>query len=188
MESIESKIAAKTQSSNLKTWLSYVNKPEADYGLQNIVGIEPARFNEMVHSIQRNLKNKEERSKVQVELREAQSMLDLEEDWDGLGAKKISSALFDLMTKSVHSYSKRVQPICLLRMDIEISAVPDGSIDVAWYGPKARLLMNFKTKDHQPWLYFFATSQDGSEHIKGKIDPTKTEEFLVTWMNTNLIG
>lgn len=188
MESIESKMVAKTQSSKLKTLRSYVNEPETDYGVMNVGSLEPTKFNELVQSLQRNLKIKEERSKVMVELKEAQSMLNLEDDWDGLGAKKISAALFDLMAKSVYSYSKRVQPICLLRMDVEISAVPDGSIDVAWYGPKARLLMNFKEKNHQPWLYFYATKQDRSEHIKGKIDPTKTEEFLVTWINTNLIG
>ncbi len=188
MEGVANKISGKTQSSKLKPWLSYLNEPEAEYSTMNVVGIESARFNEMVHSIQRNLKGREERTKLLVELKQAQAMLDLEEDWDGLGARKISTALFNLMKKSVISYSKRVHPVCLSGLDVEVGAVPDGSIDVAWYGPKARLLMNFKEKDHQPWLYFYATRQDESENIKGKLDPSRTEEFLVTWMNTNLIG
>lgn len=124
--------------------------------------------------------------KIRAELKSAKEFLSYGEDWDGMGALPVSGEVFGAMTSMVKDYAIRLPEAGLTQLQFEINAVTDGSIDVAWYMPKARLLMNFKQTGDRISLYYYGAREGEQDAIKGQVETDHAREFLVTWMNTVL--
>jgi hypothetical protein len=124
--------------------------------------------------------------KIFSEITSSEEFLSYGEDWDGMGALPVSRDAFQAMTSMVKDYAIRLPEAGLTQLQFEINAVTDGSIDVAWYMPKARLLMNFKQTDEGISLYYYGAREGERDAIKGQVETDQAREFLVTWMNTVL--
>ncbi|MEZ5031437.1 MAG: hypothetical protein R2787_08545 [Saprospiraceae bacterium] len=125
--------------------------------------------------------------KILKELEISQAILNYGDDWDGLGAVPVNKTAYDVMHRIVKEYGMRFSLASLSLLEMEINAVPDGSIDVAWYMPEARLLMNFRmVEDGEVLLYYYGARIGERDAIKGRVETERAVEFLVTWMNTIL--
>ena len=123
---------------------------------------------------------------VRQELDQFESSCPFEADWDGQGALAIDHALVISMSELVSAYARRLPTHRRATLELEVNPVVDGTIDVAWYTPKARLLMNFRWKDGEPCMLYYGALNGESDSIKGRICSDQPAEFLVTWMNTVL--
>lgn len=124
--------------------------------------------------------------KVQRELDEFYKSYPREADWDGQGALPLHADLVDSMYDLVNAYARRLPQHRLATLDLEINPVVDGSIDIAWYASKARMLMNVRHRDGELCMLYYGALQGETDSIKGHICSPQPAEFLVTWMNTVL--
>ena len=63
----------------------------------------------------------------------------------------------------------------------QINPCRDGSIDLSWRTPKARMLINFKN-DGSDLAHYYGDYYNNINSIKGYVKTDEIQEFLATWM------
>jgi hypothetical protein len=117
---------------------------------------------------------------IELSINNAQSILNLAENWDDEGALKVS--------KNVHSsailFLKKYALFLLNDLKTVISApdinpVKDGSIDLEWHTPNARMLINVNNSGK---IGYYGDNFNDLNSIKGKVDNDSVQTFLAVWM------
>jgi hypothetical protein len=117
---------------------------------------------------------------IELSISNAQSILNLAENWDDEGALKVS--------KNVHSsailFLKKYALFLLNDLKTVISApdinpVKDGSIDLEWHTPNARMLINVNNSGK---IGYYGDNFNDLNSIKGKVDNDSVQTFLAVWM------
>jgi len=119
------------------------------------------------------------------ELEYSKYILDLgNENWDDDGALAIDKNLYLEVVKFVANYSNQIFSQGIMIDRPEINAIIDGSIDISWRAPKARLLINFK-KDigsTNTIAKFYGDLYETRTEKSGFINTANLDLTLVEWM------
>ena len=120
------------------------------------------------------------------ELNHSVYILDLDEDWDGMGAEKISkSTYYDAIGFAV-DYTKHI----FRRYDSqiisapEINPGPDGSIDLEWHSVNARFLANIQSSAQGTIVKFYGDFHKNSSPYSGKMYLKQFNTELAKWMTS----
>jgi hypothetical protein len=121
-------------------------------------------------------------------IKESQKLLDLQEDWDSEGALAVPKFVWERATKALSMYSKWIwenKGIVLLTPSID--ALADGSIDIMWNSPRARLLLNVRNNVTSSEAHYYGDTYGGKNKFKGVLeDLNEVQEFFAYWL-TNFI-
>ncbi|MGN7722272.1 hypothetical protein [Chitinophaga sp. 22620] len=122
-------------------------------------------------------------------VKESEFIFSLEEGWDDGRAKTISKDVWRLSVKFLLNYAREIfnasgQSIACP----EINPCPDGSIDLSWRTPKARLLINIREVESKGILaYFYGDLRGDNMQIKGNVPSENIAEHLMVWMKNLII-
>lgn len=106
----------------------------------------------------------------------------LEEDWDEEGAKIIASHTLDKAIDFLMNYVGYIlEKESLLIAPPEVNPGRDGSIDLSWREPKARLLINIGP-EKDPLAFYYGDQYNNVNSIKGKVAIDGVQDFLASWM------
>ena len=105
------------------------------------------------------------------------ALLDLPADWDGEGSPQVSKKAWRKATRFVleaaRSFTKPM-PVP------QISAGPEGSVDVHWRNSQRELLINFPADEKMPPNYYGDNYQNGK--IKGTLELDEDNLWLLIWL------
>lgn len=106
---------------------------------------------------------------------DAKEILNLEDDWNGEGAEQISPEIFDVASNFLRRYDSYLKETFKIDLLVpEINPCPNGTIDLSWRSPSARLLVNIKFIEGQYYAYFYGDRYNNKSPLKGN---TQTEEL-----------
>jgi hypothetical protein len=158
--------------------------------LSNVVAVKPATLTTIaVQPI--NLRNSDislslsealpQRLKhVQDSISEAQSLLNLADNWDDNGAYKVSKNTFDNALSFLKRYTLFIfNDLKVIIAAPDINPVKDGSIDLEWHTPHARMLINLKNTGE---IAYYGDNLNDLNSIKGKVAGDSVQKFLAVWM------
>jgi hypothetical protein len=135
---------------------------------------------DVVKSISLSTRIPQKLKHIELSINNAQSILNLAENWDDEGALKVS--------KNVHSsailFLKKYALFLLNDLKTVISApdinpVKDGSIDLEWHTPNARMLINVNNSGK---IGYYGDNFNDLNSIKGKVAADSVQTFLAVWM------
>lgn len=117
---------------------------------------------------------------IELSISNAQSILNLKDNWDDNGALQVPLKVYS----SAILFLKKYALFILNNLETVISApeinpVKDGSVDLEWHTPQARMLINLK-KDGK--IAYYGDSYNDLNSIKGKVDTQSVQTFLAVWM------
>lgn len=125
-----------------------------------------------------------ELSEIAFAIKDSQKILDLKEDWDSEGALAVPKFVWERATNILSMYSKWIlenRGIILLTPSID--ALADGSIDIMWNSPKARLLLNIRNNTTSSEAHFYGDTYGGKNKFKGVLeDLNEVQEFFAYWL------
>jgi hypothetical protein len=117
---------------------------------------------------------------IELSISNAQSILNLTDNWDDDGALKVPVNVYNNAILFLKKY------VLVILNDLktvisapEINPVKDGSIDLEWHTPQARMLINVK-KDEK--IAYYGDNYNDFNSIKGKVDTQSVQTFLAVWM------
>lgn len=117
------------------------------------------------------------------EVESSKEILDLDDNWDYEGAKKIDESVYLSSIKFLISYSSYIYNNSRIIIDTpEINPCSDGSIDLSWRSTKLRLLINFKLSTDQVKANFYGDLYDPEKSRQGYIDLTQFDTSFAEWM------
>ena len=129
-----------------------------------------------------------ELSEMAFAIKDSKKLLDLQEDWDSEGALAVPKFVWERTANVLSMYSKWIwenKGIVLLVPSID--ALADGSIDIMWNSPKARLLLNIRNNATSSEAHFYGDTYNGKNKFKGVLeDLNEVQEFFAYWL-TNFI-
>jgi hypothetical protein len=110
----------------------------------------------------------------------AQSILTLKDNWDDEGARQIHKNIYDNAIIFLKKYSLFIlNDLETVIAAPEINPVKDGSIDLEWHTPHARMLINIKNNGV---IAYYGDNYNDLNSIKGKIVAEPIQKFLAVWM------
>lgn len=125
-----------------------------------------------------------ELSEMAFVIKNSKKLLDLQEDWDSEGALAVPKFVWERAAKVLSMYSKWIwenRGIVLLTPSID--AIADGSIDIMWNSPKARLLLNIKNNSTLSEAHYYGDTYGGKNKFKGVLgDLNEVQEFFAYWL------
>ena len=125
-----------------------------------------------------------ELSEMAFAINESKKLLDLQEDWDSEGALIVPKFVWERAAKVLSMYSKWIwenRGIVLLTPSID--AIADGSIDIMWNSPKARLLLNIRNNQTISEGHYYGDTYNGENKFKGVLgDLNEVQEFFAYWL------
>lgn len=120
---------------------------------------------------------------ISEELEYSKYILDLNEsNWDEEGAIGITSELYLEVIKFVTSYSKYILSLGVVIDKPEVNPLINGSIDISWRAPKARLLVNFRVIDGKIIAKFYGDLYQNMTDKSGFINTESLDLALIEWM------
>jgi len=118
---------------------------------------------------------------LEEEIERAESMLDLEADFDGEGSPAYTEDTFDLAAEFLRLHSRYFWEHCEKYSPVpKITPGPNGSIDLHWKLESRELLVNIPADVHEPAVYY--GDNYGVEKIRGSVDPKKISYVIATWL------
>ncbi len=118
---------------------------------------------------------------LNAEIKRAENILELKDDWDGEGAAAYSK---DTLERAVAFLSKHVQGLWdSFNVCAPIPVIgpgPDGSIDLSWKQKAWELLVNIPA-DRNAMAVFYGDNY-GTQKIRGSIDPRNFNLGIATWL------
>lgn len=117
---------------------------------------------------------------IEARINNAQPILTLMDNWDDEGAYKIPKNVYDNALLFLKKYSLFIlNDLKTVIAAPEINPVKDGSIDLEWHTPHARMLINIKNNGV---IAYYGDNYNDLNSIKGKILVEPIETFLAVWM------
>ena len=113
---------------------------------------------------------------------ESKSLLSLGDNWDEEGALAIPKDIWNRAINFLKNYSEYIlhDKATIIKAP-QINPCRDGSIDMSWRTPKARMLINFKN-DGSDLAHYYGDYYNSINSIKGYVKTDEIQEFLATWM------
>lgn len=119
---------------------------------------------------------------IECEIQASDYILELEDNWDDEGALRVDDVVYKNATNFLINYSKWIfQNKGYIIQAPQINPCRDGSIDLSWRIPKARMLINFKN-DGSDLAHYYGDYYNNINSIKGYVKTDEIQEFLATWM------
>jgi hypothetical protein len=104
----------------------------------------------------------------------------LSADWDDAGSLSVSSDLYQSAVTFLKKYALFVYKILEeIIPEPDIAPVKDGTIDLEWHTPKARMLINIKGDGTAS---YYGDNLSNLNSIKGRVATEEVEFFLASWM------
>ena len=114
------------------------------------------------------------------EIQNSKYILKLTNNWDENGALPISPMIYDSAIRFLQNYTlfifKKYKTIIETP---SINPVNNGSIDLEWHTPNARLLVNIRDTQN---AYYYGDQHKNINSIKGSISFETIENFFAVWM------
>lgn len=121
--------------------------------------------------------------KIHSEIKDAIQILELEENWDDEGAKKIQEPVFIEAVSFLLNYSDFIyKNFGVIISTPEINPCIDGSIDLSFRSQNARLLINIQKENERSNAIFYGDLYDNKIPIKGNVPTEGVFEHLAHWM------
>jgi hypothetical protein len=118
---------------------------------------------------------------LEAEIKQAQRIVELRDDWDGEGSAGYSQATIDravgFLTRHVRGLWESYGIECPIP---RIGPGPEGSIDIHWKQPSWELLVNIAADEHA--MAAFYGDNYGVQRIRGSFDPTKFNLGIAEWL------
>jgi hypothetical protein len=110
-------------------------------------------------------------------------ILELNEDWDSLNAKKIEETEWVKASQLLINYAKFVlDNFSVIIQAPEINPCLNGTIDLSWRTKKARLLINIKTSENKIFASYYGDLYNDEQPIKNVMLNDTIIEHLAFWM------
>ncbi len=104
------------------------------------------------------------------------------DDWDNEGSPAVNRAIWNRATNFLLDYAASIENLFQVVITApEIGPCPDGSIDLSWRSPSARMLINIRNSEEGK-AYFYGDLYNDKNSIKGNVGTEKVETYLVAWM------
>lgn len=117
---------------------------------------------------------------IQQTIHDARFIPTLKENWDDSGAYKVPQPVFNNATLFLEKYALYIlNDLETIIAAPDMSPVKDGSIDLEWRTPHARMLVNVKTSGD---IAYYGDNYNDLNSIKGKIVADPVQKFLAVWM------
>jgi hypothetical protein len=117
---------------------------------------------------------------IEMSIGNAQSIPNLIDNWNDDGALKVPLNVYNSAILFLKKYALLIlNDLGTVISAPEISPVKDGSVDLEWHTPQARMLINVKN-DGQ--VAYYGDSYNDLNSIKGKVDAQSVQTFLAVWM------
>ncbi len=117
---------------------------------------------------------------IQQSIHDARFILTLKENWDDNGAYKVPQPIFNNAKLFLEKYTLYLlNDLQTIIAAPDINPVKDGSIDLEWRTPHARMLVNIKTNGE---IAYYGDNYNDLNSIKGKIVADPIQKFLAVWM------
>jgi len=121
--------------------------------------------------------------KIHSEIKDSTQILELEENWDDEGAKKVQESIFIEAVKFLLNYSNFIyKNFDIIISTPEINPCIDGSIDLSFRNQNARLLINIQEENEKLNAVFYGDLYDNKIPIKGNVPTKGVFEHLAHWM------
>lgn len=118
---------------------------------------------------------------IRAAIDESCKLLDLADDWDGEGSRRIPERVWRRATLFLVRYAKHLWETEVRCLDApDILPGPDGSVDLHWNYPGYEILVNVPREEAA--LAGFYGDDRGRATIKGKFDPASMNEGLLSWL------
>lgn len=120
-------------------------------------------------------------------IREAQSILDLRDDWDEAGSVAYAESTLNRAIDFLRHNALSLWESCCLRVPAPvIGPGPDGSIDIHWKTSARTLLVNIKADSSKPASFYGddrVTRHDSANNvIEGHVDISVENLWLMMWL------
>ncbi len=104
----------------------------------------------------------------------------LSDNWDDEGGMAVSLDLYKSAIGFLKKYAFFVyKTFDKIIAEPDIVPVKDGTIDLEWHTPHARMLVNIKNNNIAS---YYGDNLGNLNSIKGKVSTDEVEPFLATWM------
>jgi hypothetical protein len=118
---------------------------------------------------------------LQAEIKRAETILDLEVDWDGESSVAYTQETFDRAVNFLTAHSAKLHEMCKLHLPVpNIGPGPNGSIDLHWKNEDWELLVNIPGDVSRPASFY--GDDYGVQKIKGSLDPKTINLGIVAWL------
>jgi hypothetical protein len=112
----------------------------------------------------------------------SRSLLDLADDWDDAGSPGYDEATWQRAVAFLASGVWRLWDDYHVQTDLaDVLPGPQGSIDLDWRVRGHELLINVPADPSQP-IGYYGDDGAGGKKIKGTLDPTAPNRWLLAWM------
>jgi len=112
-------------------------------------------------------------------IEESKYILDLPYNWDDEGAIKVSEEAFNICTSFLRNYNDYILDTFNIQISSpEINAVNNGTLDLYWNLPNARMLINLDQNSAK----YYGDEFYNKNSIKGEVDLFEVQSFLGSWM------
>ncbi len=112
-------------------------------------------------------------------LNESRWMLALHNNWDDEGSPGYAEATWERAARFLIDSAKFVQELGLVFAIPKVQNGPEGTIDLYWETPHAKLLLNIPVELESPANYY-GHRMDGSE-TRGSLNTSHIEPWLLLW-------
>ena len=101
-------------------------------------------------------------------------------NWDEEGALPVSPLIYDAAIQFLQQYALFIFDNYKVIVETpSINPVKNGSIDLEWQTPNARLLINIRDTQN---AYYYGDQHKNINSIKGNVNIQTVENFLAVWM------
>lgn len=126
-------------------------------------------------------------SDIDAAIQEAQTILELQDDWDGEGSPGYAESTLRRAIDFLLLNTSRAWECCGIRTQAPvIGPGPDGSIDIHWKTSTRKLLVNIPADSNKAATFYGddRTSRDGatSNVIEGCLDTAIDHLWLLMWL------
>ena len=117
---------------------------------------------------------------IESSINDAHSILNLVDNWDDDGAYKVPKNVYNNAILFLKRYALFIlNDLKIIISAPEINPVKDGSIDLEWHTPNARMLINVNNTGK---IGYYGDNFNDLNSIKGKIAGESVQTFLAVWM------
>ena len=114
------------------------------------------------------------------EIQDSQYILNLKPNWDEDGALPVSPLIYETSIAFLKNYAVFIAKKYKKTLETpSINPVKNGSIDLEWHTPNARLLINIRDAEN---AYYYGDQHKNTNSIKGSVTTQTVENFFAVWM------
>jgi hypothetical protein len=117
-------------------------------------------------------------------LAESHYITDLEENWDGHSARRVSEATFaralDLVIRAANEHYRNAH---LVLPEPSVQPGIDGDIDIYWSAGRRTMIINVPATASELPSFFGKDSTDDRIYIEGTLDPDRCASWVAGWLS-----